>query len=101
MNTLVVFLISMIFLLTVLIKFKWSASVGLVLATILMGLLSGMQVGELTGFISGGFGNTMTSTGCCPIRMIMPVWRSRVFGTFFRSIKSRSVQRATWAFPSG
>ena len=63
MNTLVVFLISMIFLLTVLIKFKWSASVGLVLATILMGLLSGMQVGELTGFISGGFGNTMTSTG--------------------------------------
>ena len=42
MNTLVVFLISMIFLLTVLIKFKWSASVGLVLATILMGLLSGM-----------------------------------------------------------
>ena len=63
MNTLIVFLISMVFLLVVLIRFKWSASVGLVSATIMMGLLSGMKIADLTGAISGGFGSTMTSTG--------------------------------------
>lgn len=63
MNTLIVFLVSMVFLLVVLIRFKWSASVGLVSATIMMGLLSGMKIAELTGAISGGFGSTMTSTG--------------------------------------
>lgn len=36
---------------------------GLVSATIMMGLLSGMKIAELTGAISGGFGSTMTSTG--------------------------------------
>ena len=46
MNTLIVFLISMVFLLVVLIRFKWSASVGLVSATIMMGLLSGMKIGR-------------------------------------------------------
>ncbi len=63
MNTLIVFLVSMVFLLVVLIRFKWSASVGLVSATIMMGLLSGMKIADLTGAISGGFGSTMTSTG--------------------------------------
>ena len=54
MNTLIVFLVSMVFLLVVLIRFKWSASVGLVSATIMMGLLSGMKIADLTGAISGG-----------------------------------------------
>lgn len=63
MNILVVFAISMAFLLIVLIKFQWSASVGLIAASLMMGMLSGMPIADLTKAISAGFGSTMSSSG--------------------------------------
>ncbi len=63
MNILLVFAVSMAFLLVTLIKFQWSASVSLIAASMIMGLLSGMPIADLTKAISNGFGSTMTSSG--------------------------------------
>lgn len=63
MNILLVFVIAMTFLLTVLIKFKWSASVGLIISTCLMGFLAGIEPGKLVSLLSTGFGGTMQSNG--------------------------------------
>jgi GntP family gluconate:H+ symporter len=59
----VVFLITMAILFVLLIKFKFSATVGLVLASLFLGIASGMPLTKVASSINGGFGGTMTSLG--------------------------------------
>ncbi len=59
----IVFLITMVILFVLLIQFKFSATVALVLAAIILGVASGMPLNGLASSINGGFGGTMTSLG--------------------------------------
>lgn len=59
----IVFLVTMVILFVLLIKFKFSATVALVLASMILGIASGMPLTSLTSSINGGFGGTMTSLG--------------------------------------
>lgn len=63
MNVLVAFLITITILLVILIKFKVSPAVGLFVSAILMAVLCQLSMGDLLGYISSGFGNTMASLG--------------------------------------
>lgn len=60
---LLVFLLSMVFLLVILIKFKFSPICALIFASIFFGLVSGMPVLDISSAITTGFGNTMKSLG--------------------------------------
>lgn len=59
----IVFLVTMVILLVLLIKFKFSATVALVLASIILGVASNMSLSGLVSSINSGFGGTMTSLG--------------------------------------
>lgn len=59
----IVFLVTMVILFVLLIKFKFSATVALILASMILGIASGMPLTALTSSINGGFGGTMTSLG--------------------------------------
>ena len=59
----IVFLVTMVILFVLLIKIKFSATVALVLASMILGIASGMPLTSLTSSINGGFGGTMTSLG--------------------------------------
>lgn len=58
-----VFLLTMILLLVILIKFKVSPICSLIFASIFFGILSGMPITGVSSAISTGFGNTMKSLG--------------------------------------
>ncbi len=58
-----VFLVTMVILFVLLIKFKFSATIALVLASMILGIASGMPLTTLSNSINGGFGGTMTSLG--------------------------------------
>jgi len=63
MNILLVFAISLIFMMVIIMKFKVNCSVALFGTAILAGLLAGMPVTTLVGQLTGGFGSTMTGIG--------------------------------------
>lgn len=63
MNVLIAFGITFILMMLALIKFKVSPGVGLFMAAVIMGLLTGMPMTDLLGNLGKGFGNTMASIG--------------------------------------
>lgn len=63
MNVLAAFVITMIILMTSLIKFKISPGVSLFVCAIIMGILCGMPMTDMLGNLTSGFGNIMTSIG--------------------------------------
>lgn len=50
-----VFLVTMVILFVLLIKFKFSATIALVLASMILGIASGMPLTTLSNSINGGF----------------------------------------------
>lgn len=63
MNVLIAFLITFILMMLALVKFKVSPGVGLFMAAIVMGVLSGMPLADILANLGKGFGNTMASIG--------------------------------------
>lgn len=63
MNLLVAFIITMAVLLAALIKFKVSPGLALFASAILMGFLGGMEMTDMLGYLTSGFGSMMTSIG--------------------------------------
>lgn len=63
MNILIAFVLTMVILLTALIKFKISPGLALFGSAILMSVLGGVSLTDMLGYLTSGFGGMMTSIG--------------------------------------
>lgn len=63
MNILLVFAISLVFMMVIIMKFKVNCAVALFGTAILAGLMAGMPVPTLVSQLTGGFGSTMSGIG--------------------------------------
>lgn len=63
-NALIVgFVVSLILLFILIIKFKWDAFVSLLIVALGLGLVSSIPAKEVPGIMAGGFGSTLTGVG--------------------------------------
>ncbi len=57
------FVLALIVLFVLIIRFKWDAFVSLLVVALGLGLLSGIPAKEIPGIIATGFGNTLAGVG--------------------------------------
>lgn len=81
MSPLIVFLVTLTFLIFILAYFKLPSILGLFLSAVLAGLLSGLNMKDLTGALSAGFGGTLSAMGLvCAFGTMLSVYLDKSGG---------------------